>query len=286
MTMQLADSADDIIRLALAEDIGPGDITTYTVVPPEATATGQFLFKQEGVLSGIGIAGRVFELVDTRVEWTPLAENGDAIGAGTVVATICGPAQAILIGERTALNLVQRLSGVATMTRAFVNAVAGTGARIVDTRKTTPGMRVFEKGAVRHGGGANHRFGLHDGILIKDNHIAAVGGDIPRAVARARASAPHTIKVEVEVTSLEQLEIALDAEADIVMLDNMRQDEMREAVARTAGRALLEASGGVRLDTVRSIAETGVDLISVGALTHSAPAVDISLELAMRAPES
>ena len=286
MTMQLSDSADDIIRLALAEDIGPGDITTYTVVPPEATATGHFLFKQDGVLSGIGIAGRVFELIDTRVEWTPLVENGDIASAGTVVATVSGPAQAILIGERTALNMAQRLSGVATMTRAFVEAVAGTRARIVDTRKTTPGMRVFEKGAVRHGGGTNHRFGLYDGVLIKDNHIAALGGDIRRAIHAARASAPHTIKVEVEVTSLVQLEIALDAEADIVMLDNMRQDEMREAVTRTAGRALLEASGGVRLDTVRAIAETGVDLISVGALTHSAPAIDISLELSVSAAGS
>ncbi|HET7093097.1 MAG TPA: carboxylating nicotinate-nucleotide diphosphorylase, partial [Thermomicrobiales bacterium] len=196
------------------------------------------------------------------------------------IATVEGPARGLLAGERVALNFLQRLSGVATQTARFVAAVAGTGARIVDTRKTTPGLRTLEKAAVRHGGGHNHRFGLADGVLIKDNHLAAIGGPerVARAVRQARARAPHPLRIEVEVTTLAELEQALAAGADIVLLDNMTLDQMRRAVATTDGQALLEASGGVTLDTVRDIAQTGVDIISSGALTHSAPAVDISLE--------
>ena len=273
------DQIDSLIALALAEDIGPGDVTATTVVPAEATATGILLAKQTGVLAGLDAVARVFRTVDPRIAWEPAMADGDALTVGATIGTLAGPARSVLTAERTALNLLQRLSGVATTTRHFVDSVTGTGATIVDTRKTTPGMRVLEKSAVRAGGGSNHRVGLYDGVLIKDNHLAAVGCDIALAVRRARADAPHTLRVEIEIVDLAQLEPAIAAGADIVMLDNMDVGTMREAVARTGGRVLLEASGGVRLETVRAIAETGVDLISVGALTHSAPALDISLEL-------
>jgi nicotinate-nucleotide pyrophosphorylase (carboxylating) len=207
--------------------------------------------------------------------------DGDAVPAMTPIATIEGPAWSLLAGERVALNLLQRLSGVATLTARYVKAVRETKARIVDTRKTTPGLRALEKAAVRHGGAHNHRFGLTDGVLIKDNHLAAVGGAdrVGRAVALARQGAPHTLRIEIEVTTLDELVQALEAGADIVLLDNMEIAELRKAVAMTDGRALLEASGGVTLESVAEIAATGVDLISVGALTHSAPALDISLDL-------
>jgi nicotinate-nucleotide pyrophosphorylase (carboxylating) len=219
--------------------------------------------------------------VDSTIRWRALEGDGVSLEAGTVIGEIAGPARSVLTAERTALNFVQRLSGVATLTRTFVDAIAGTGARIVDTRKTTPGMRVVEKQAVRHGGGFNHRIGLFDGVMIKDNHIAALGGDdaICQAVDRARRQIPHTVKIEVEVANLEQLRLALDSGAEIIMLDNMSTEMMREAVAITAGKAILEASGGINLATVRAIAECGVDVISVGALTHSAPALDISVDL-------
>ena len=275
----MQDQIDQLITLALAEDVGPGDVTAASVVPADTRVTGILLAKEAGVLAGLDAVARVFRTVDPRIAWEPAMADGDALVVGDVVGRLAGPARSVLTAERTALNLLQRLSGVATATRRYVDAVAGTGATLVDTRKTTPGMRVLEKAAVRAGGGSNHRVGLFDGILIKDNHLLAVGGDITLAVRRARAGAPHTLRVEVEIDDLAQLEPAIAAGADIVMLDNMDVATMREAVARAGGRVLLEASGGVRLETVGAIAATGVDLISVGALTHSAPALDISLDL-------
>ncbi|MBX6341097.1 MAG: carboxylating nicotinate-nucleotide diphosphorylase [Thermomicrobiaceae bacterium] len=281
----LSETTRQLIRLALEEDVGGGDITTQATVPPETRAVGRFLAKAPGVLSGLAVAAAVFAEVDPAVAFRPLARDGDPLVPGAVFAEVAGPARSVLTAERVALNFLQRLSGVATLTARYVEAVRGTRARIIDTRKTTPGMRLLEKAAVRHGGGHNHRVGLSDGILIKDNHLAAIGGPdrIARAVAAARAGAPHTLRVEVEVTSLDELDQALAAGADVVLLDNMSVEEMAEAVRRAAGRALLEASGGITLETVRAVAETGVDLISVGALTHSAPALDISLELELRA---
>ncbi len=281
----LSETTRQLIRLALEEDVGGGDITTEATVPPETRAVGRFLAKAPGVLSGLAVAAVVFAEVDPAVAFRPLARDGDPLVPGAVFAEVAGPARSVLTAERVALNFLQRLSGVATLTARYVEAVRGTRARIIDTRKTTPGMRLLEKAAVRHGGGHNHRVGLSDGILIKDNHLAAIGGPdrIARAVAAARAGAPHTLRVEVEVTSLDELEQALAAGADVVLLDNMPVEELAEAVRRAAGRALLEASGGITLETVRAVAETGVDLISVGALTHSAPALDISLELELRA---
>lgn len=279
------ESVRRIIRLALDEDIGTGDITTLATVPAGLRASGHFLAKSEGVVSGLTVAAAVFHEVDPSVEFQPLVQDGDRLERGMLLATVAGPARSLLSAERVALNFLQRLSGVATLTARYVAAVAGTGARVIDTRKTTPGMRLLEKAAVRHGGGHNHRVGLSDGVLIKDNHLAAIGGAdrIARAIAAARELAPHTLRVEVEVTSLDELEQALAAGADVVLLDNMSTDEMAEAVRRTAGRAILEASGGITLETIRAVAETGVDLISAGALTHSAPSLDISLDLDLRA---
>lgn len=273
-----------IIDLALAEDIGTGDVTTLATVPAETRARGAMIAKAEGVISGLAAAAAVFHRVDPSISVVLRVTDGAAVRPKTVIAEVEGPARSILMAERVALNLVQRLSGVATLTARYVAAVAGTKARIVDTRKTTPGLRVLEKQAVRDGGGHNHRVGLSDGILIKDNHLAAIGGPdrISRAIERARAFAPHTLKVEVEVTTLEEVQQALDAGADVILLDNMDLETMRRAVELVAGRALLEASGGITLATVRAVAETGVDLISVGALTHSAPALDISLDFALR----
>jgi nicotinate-nucleotide pyrophosphorylase (carboxylating) len=230
------------------------------------------------VISGVAVLERVFALLDPRVRVEIAVGDGGAVEPGTTVATISGPLRAILTGERTALNFVGRLSGIATATARLVALVAGTRATIVDTRKTTPGLRALEKAAVRHGGGANHRFGLDDAILIKDNHVAVAGGIVP-AIAAARARAGHLVKIEVEVDTLEQLDQALAHGADIVLLDNFSPAQLREAVARTAGRALLEASGGIDATTIRAVAESGVDLISVGALTHSAPALDVGLDL-------
>lgn len=273
-----------LVDLALAEDIGAGDITSLSTVPESATAEGTMLVKQAGVISGLTVASYVFERVDPAISFRPRCADGARLGEGEVLADISGPARSVLAGERVALNLLQRLSGVATLTARYVEAVAGTNATIVDTRKTTPGLRMLEKAAVRHGGGRNHRFGLSDGVLIKDNHLAAIGGPdrVTRAVQAARQQAPHTTRVEVEVTTLAEVDEAVEAGADIIMLDNMNVATMAQAVQAVRGRALLEASGGVRLETVRAIAETGVDLISVGALTHSAPALDISLNFSIR----
>jgi nicotinate-nucleotide pyrophosphorylase (carboxylating) len=274
---------DAIVELALAEDIGTGDVTTLATVPADAQAKATMLVKSEGVISGLGVAGFVFRRVDPAVSFTPTIADGTHVDKRTVIAELAGPARSLLTAERVALNLIQRLSGVATATARYVEAVAGTNARIVDTRKTTPGLRQLEKQAVRDGDGHNHRVGLADGVLIKDNHLAAIGGPdrVRRAVCQARAFAPHTLRIEVEVTTLAEVEEALAAGADVILLDNMDVATMRRAVEAVGGRSLLEASGGVTLDTVRAIAETGVDLISVGALTHSAPALDISLEFAL-----
>jgi nicotinate-nucleotide pyrophosphorylase (carboxylating) len=271
---------DALLDLALQEDIGGGDVTSLSTVPAGLGARGTILAKAPGVISGLTVADEVFRRVDPDVAFSPLVQDGHHVERMAPIAVVSGSARSILAGERLALNLLQRLSGIATMTARYVDAVRGSAARIVDTRKTTPGLRALEKAAVRHGGGQNHRFGLTDGVLIKDNHLAAVGGvnRVARAVALAREGAPHTLRIEVEVTTLAELEQALAAGADIVLLDNMDVATLRQAVALTGGRALLEASGGVTLDTVGEIAATGVDLISVGALTHSAPALDISLD--------
>jgi len=268
---------DELLLAALREDVGTGDITTNCCVPRDAVSTGAFKAKEPGVVCGIGVVARVFELLDASVRVTPGAKDGDSVAAGDIVAWISGSSRSILTGERTALNLLQHISGVATRTAEAVKYVSGTRAKIVDTRKTTPGLRVLDKYAVRCGGGANHRFNLADGILIKDNHIAAAGG-IANAVALARGICPHTLKIEVEAETLKQVAQALGAGADIIMLDNMELEEMAEAVKMVAGRALTEASGNMGERDLRAVAETGVDYISIGALTHSAKALDISLK--------
>ena len=272
----LPPSVDRLIRMALEEDIGPGDVTTAATVAPGTPGRAELVAKEDFVLAGIGVARRVFALLDAQVSFEGLIEDGQAVRRGEVLAWLKGDAASLLQGERVALNLLQRLSGVATLTARFVEAVEGTGATIVDTRKTTPGLRALEKYAVRVGGGGNHRMALYDGVLIKENHIVAAGG-IAVAVSRARRHVPHTLKVEVEVRDLDEVSAALAAGADILLLDNMDLDQLRAAVELVAGRAVTEASGGVNLDSVRPIAETGVDLISVGALTHSYRAVDISM---------
>jgi nicotinate-nucleotide pyrophosphorylase (carboxylating) len=268
---------EQLLINALKEDIGAGDITTQLTVPTEQTASGIFLAKADGVICGLALAQRVFTLVDPGVQFTPLIADGTKVSSGTHLAMLSGSAQSLLTAERVALNLTQRLSGIATLTHRFVELVRGTDARIVDTRKTTPGLRTIEKYAVRCGGGHNHRYGLGDGVLIKDNHLAA-GGGVAACIARARAHAPHPLRVEVECKNLEQVSEALEARADIILLDNMTLDQLRAAVQKINRKAIAEASGGVNLSTVRGIAETGVDVISVGALTHSAPALDISLD--------
>lgn len=273
-----------IVDLALTEDIGTGDITTLSTVPEGTQATGTMLAKQAGVISGLAVAAYVCQRVDPAITFEPLVSDGDRVEAMTPIARVSGPARSLLTAERTALNLLQRLSGVATVTATYVAETTGSRSRVVDTRKTTPGLRLLEKHAVQHGGGHNHRFGLSDGVLIKDNHLAAVGGPdrIAQAIARARELTPHTLKIECEVTSLDELDQALAAGADIVMLDNMDNHQIATAIERRDAAApgvLLEASGGITLERIRSLADLGVDLISVGALTHSAPALDISLDL-------
>jgi nicotinate-nucleotide pyrophosphorylase (carboxylating) len=268
---------ESILLQALAEDIGTGDVTSLFTVPAEATATARMLVKTDGVLAGLPVSLRTVTLVDASVSTEAQASDGNRVSSGSLIATITGSARSILTAERVALNVLQRMSGTATLTHRFMDAVAGTKAQVVDTRKTTPGLRVLEKYAVRLGGGQNHRIGLYDAVLIKDNHLAA-GGGVTATVARARAQAPHTMKIEVECKTLAEVEEAVLSGADIILLDNMAPAVLREAVQRIEGRAITEASGGVNLSTVRAIAETGVDLISVGALTHSAPALDISLD--------
>ena len=271
---------EPIVRAALAEDLGRGgDVTSNACIPPEARFSGVLRARKPGVVAGLDCAEAAFRLLDEEAQWVAVVHDGAAVASGTDLARIEGLARAVLAAERVALNLVQRMSGIATLTAAYVRAVEGTGATIADTRKTTPGLRALEKYAVRCGGGVNHRFGLDDAILIKDNHVAACGG-VGTAVEQARAAAGHLVKVEVEVDGLGQLEEALRFGPDVVMLDNFSLEDLRAAVAMAKGRAVLEASGGVTLETVRAIAETGVDVISVGALTHSAPALDIGLDAA------
>jgi len=266
-----------LIALALAEDLGAGDVTTEATVPAATTASARLVAREAGVIAGLPLAAEVFRRVDERLVFAAGVADGDSVAPGAVVAEISGPARGILTGERLALNFLQHLSGIATRTRRFVDLVAGTQARILDTRKTVPGLRVLAKYAVRMGGGENHRQGLFDGVLIKDNHLAAAGGVLP-AVECARAAAPAGMKVEVEVETLAQTREALAAGADILLLDNMSPALLREAVALCQGKALTEASGGVTEETVAAIAATGVDFISVGALTHSVRALDLALD--------
>jgi nicotinate-nucleotide pyrophosphorylase (carboxylating) len=277
-------AVDDIIVRALAEDAPWGDVTSETFLPPEAPASAVLAAREPGVLSGIEVAARVSRLVDpaTRVEL--LAADGDTFAAGDVLARIDGTARSVLRAERVALNLLQRMSGIATRTRAYVEAVEGTRARVVDTRKTTPGLRILERQAVRDGGGRNHRNSLSDAILAKDNHLAvlaAAGIPLGEAIRHARARIGHTVHLEVEVDRVDQIEEVVAAGVDTIMLDNFTPEQLREGVAIVAGRALVEASGGVRLDTIGAIARTGVDLVSVGALTHDVRALDLGLDIAI-----
>lgn len=271
-------AAREIVARALAEDVGPGDITTLAIVGEDARCAAEIVVREEGVIAGLGVAGMTFEALDPEVSFEPSAADGDRVGAKAVVARVAGRARAILGGERVALNFLQRMSGIATLTARYAAAVKGTKARILDTRKTAPGLRMLEKYAVRMGGGMNHRMGLFDGVLIKDNHIRAAGG-VAEAVARARKAGHHLVKVEVEAQSPAQVEAALSAGADVIMLDNLGLEEVRRAVKLIGGRAETEVSGGVTLESVRELAECGVDYVSVGALTHSAAALDIALEV-------
>ncbi len=268
---------DDILLNALREDIGTGDLTTISCIPAENRSEGVFIAKESGVLCGLEVAARVFALVDKDISLSLLRKDGDKVSKGEVFAKISEPSRGILTGERVALNLMQRLSGTATAAAKAADAVKGTKARVVDTRKTTPSLRVLEKYAVRTGGCYNHRFNLADGVLIKDNHIKAAGS-IEKAVKAARNAVPHLMKIEVETENLSQVQEALDAGADIIMLDNMTNEPMAKAVTLVNGRAITEASGNMGEKDLRKVAETGVDFISIGALTHSVKALDISLK--------
>jgi nicotinate-nucleotide pyrophosphorylase (carboxylating) len=271
-----ADMIEQVVQVALAEDVGERDVTTEATVDADALGTAELLLREPGVACGLGVAEAVFRALDTDLRFEPLVREGALVDRPRAVAVVTGPERAILTGERTALNFLGRLSGIATLTRRHVDAVEGTGVAILDTRKTTPGLRVLEKHAVRCGGGRNHRFGLDDGVLVKDNHLRAAGS-VQAAVEKLRAATD--LPIEVECDTLEQVKEALAAGADAILLDNMTFEELRAAVAIGGGRARLEASGGVTLENVRTIAETGIDEISVGALTHSARSLDVSLEL-------
>jgi nicotinate-nucleotide pyrophosphorylase (carboxylating) len=266
------------INLFIDEDVGRGDLTTQALIAPDATGSAHIETRQRAIVAGLDAAVLCFDIMGGDIRWECKTADGDEVSSGDVLAQIEGSLRSILTAERTALNLLGRLSGVATLTARFADAVRGTAVRLVDTRKTTPGLRLLEKHAVRAGGGFNHRFGLDDGILIKDNHLAAVGS-ITEAVTRMRGLAPHGLLIEVEVQDLPGLDEALAAGADAILLDNMTPEQVRDAVASAGGKALLEASGGITLDNIRQYADAGVDLISVGALTHSAPAIDVSLEV-------
>ena len=273
-----------VVDSALAEDLGWGDVTTQALITADEVATAYLVAKGDGVLAGLSVATAVFHRVDSALKVEELVSDGSTVHLGDRLAVIKGLVASILGAERVALNFLQRLSGIATETAKYVEAVSGTKALITDTRKTTPGLRILEKYAVRVGGGHNHRQNLGDGILIKDNHLVVLqsrGEGIGEAIRKARQQTPHTPKVEIEVESIEQAREALSAGADIIMLDNMNLDDMKLVVGLAQGRALIEASGGITLDNVRAVAETGVDLISIGALTHSVKALDISLELEM-----
>jgi nicotinate-nucleotide pyrophosphorylase (carboxylating) len=273
---------EEIIDRALVEDLGKGDVTTEALIPGDRQGTGFIVAKKEGILAGTNIAKQVFHQADPELKVEALLEDGARVEPGSKVARVSGSIASILRAERVVLNLLQRLSGIASETNRYVEAVKGLPVRIMDTRKTTPGLRSLEKYAVRVGGGENHRMSLGDGILIKDNHLAALrsqGLNIKQIVARARQNSPQRLPVEMEVGTVSEALEAVEAGADIVMLDNMNLEDMRKATKSIHGRALIEASGGITLDNVRAVAETGVDFISIGALTHSARALDISLEL-------
>jgi nicotinate-nucleotide pyrophosphorylase (carboxylating) len=269
---------EQIITIALNEDCGVGDLTTSSIIASDLTARGEFIAKEDLILAGWLVVVRTFQKISASISAETGFRDGDFVPKSSVLGCICGPAVKLLTGERVALNFLQRLCGIATLTREYVKAVSGTGAVILDTRKTTPGLRLLERYAVRVGGGRNHRFGLYDGVLIKENHITAAGG-IKKAVLAARSRIDHLKKIETEVTNLEELAQALDAGADAILLDNMSVNQVKQAVEWADGRALLEASGGIHLENVREYALTGVNFISIGALTHSVRAVDISLEL-------
>jgi len=269
---------NDLIDRALREDIGHQDMTTANLVAAEQQSKGRFLAKSPGIVAGIRVSQEVFTNLDPEVNFEIIKNDGDVIEAGDVIAQVKGKTLALLSGERLALNFLQRLSGIATKTNSLVELIKFYKAEVVDTRKTTPGLRTLEKYAVTVGGARNHRFGLYDGIMIKDNHIKAVGG-IQKAVSTVRQKVPHTMKIEVEVADFEQLQEAIDAGADIIMLDNMSAKDMKKAVEITAGKAVLEASGGINASNIVEAAKTGVDFISTGAITHSAPSLDISFDI-------
>jgi nicotinate-nucleotide pyrophosphorylase (carboxylating) len=304
MTAEIPEhTVNEIVSRALSEDVGPGDVTTAATVAPEAQCRAEIVAKAEGVIAGMDVARATFHAVDSSIAFEAVVADGVRVSAGTVVARIAGNTRGVLTAERTALNFLQRMSGIATLTAQYVDAVRGTKARILDTRKTAPGLRSLDKYAVRMGGGSNHRIGLFDGVLIKDNHLRAVAlrqaqcrrqtepechpersrgaaSGVGEAVRRARAAAHHLLKIEVEVQTLEEVEEAIAAGADVILLDNMEIGEIAGAVKLVAGRCEIEVSGGVTLSTVPALAETGVDYISVGKLTHSVPALDLSLEIA------
>lgn len=267
----------DILERAFREDMPLGDITTDYTVPENSVSKAVITAKQDGVIAGLEVCMEAFRMLDPDVKLKPLAEDGNFVKKGDRILLIEGKSRALLKAERTALNLLQRLSGIASETRKYVDRISGYKAKVVDTRKTTPGLRLLEKYAVRVGGGTNHRFSLSDGVLIKDNHIKAAGG-IRQAVEAVRKRIPHTVKIEVETETLEQVKEALDSGADIIMLDNMTPELMKQAVELIAGKALTEASGNVKLDNIEEVAATGVDIISVGAITHSVKAMDISMK--------
>ena len=269
---------EQLIRLALQEDIGPGDITTDSLVHQVQQGQGIIIAKENLIVAGLEIAHQVFTTLDPQIEWQPRCTDGDALTAGDTVLEIKGRLHVLLKGERTALNFLQRLSGIATHVKQFVDALGESSVRLVDTRKTTPGWRVLEKYAVRIGGAENHRTGLFDGVLIKDNHIVAAGG-VTQAVTRARQKISHLIKIEVETATMEQVREALSCGVDVIMLDNMDIQEISAAVKEIAGRALVEVSGGIQQKDLHALAATGVDIISIGALTHGARCVDLSMRL-------
>jgi nicotinate-nucleotide pyrophosphorylase (carboxylating) len=271
----------EVVALALREDIGSGDLTSLSVIPASAQIEGRFELREAGVVCGLPVIREVFAQIDPAIEVEFAVAEGSRVEAGTLIATVRGPARGILSGERVALNLAQRMSGTATATARYVDAIKGTKARILDTRKTTPGLRAFEKYAVRVGGGTNHRFALYDGVMLKDNHLALLAGQgigLAEAIQRAQAAVGPMVRVEVEVENIADAIVAAEAGASMILLDNMSPADMAEVVRALNGRALLEASGGITLNTVRAAAESGVDFISVGALTHAARALDIGLD--------
>ena len=283
MDLLITPQIEQLLKTALEEDIGPGDLTTLNTIPPSLRSKGLFRAKQDCVVAGGILLQRIFSLLDTNIKVRILCHDGSAVSRGTVVAEAEGPTRALLMVERTALNFLQRLSGTATLTRSYVEAVAEFPCKIIDTRKTTPGLRALEKYAVRMGGGTNHRLGLYDAGLIKDNHIVA-SGSISKAIEKVRGHAPFMARIEVECSDLKQIEEALDASADVIMLDNMGTKEMAEAVKRINKKAWVEASGGINMEVVREVASTGVDFISLGALTHSAPSADFNMKIEAGTP--